>query len=202
MAKLVCTIELDKEKGITVKVNDAQGQLTQTVTMDGKSITLEVKSSSDTSTIVQKPDSVTVTCKDFKVDASGTITLLSQQASKWTSQQTLKLESTQDMTLTSSAKLTQTATQDVAISSSTGKVSVKASASKVELEAMQASMKATAGKAAVSGIQLELEGTAKADLKAPMITVDASAKLGLQSSGLADLKGSITNVGGSLVKLG
>ncbi|MCY1075144.1 hypothetical protein [Archangium lansingense] len=201
MAKLVCTIELDKEKGITVKVEDTQGQLTQTMTLDGEGITLEVKSSSDTSTIVQKADSVTVTCKDFKVTAD-TVTLESKQASKWTSQQTLELKSTQDMTFTSSAKLTQSATQDLALSSSTGKASMKASASKVELEGMQASLKATAGEAKVDGLQLALSGSAKAELKAPMVTVSAQGKLGLESTGMADLKGSITSVGGSLVKLG
>src|SRR5512140_2745539 len=124
MGKLVCTIELDKVKGVTVKVEDPDGQITQTITMDSKSITTEMKNSSATSTIVQKAESVTVTCQDFKVDAD-TITLLSKKDSKWTSQQKLTVESTQDMTFTSSAKLTQSATQDAKLSSS-AKVTVEA----------------------------------------------------------------------------
>lgn len=199
MGKLVCTIELDKEKGITVKVEDPDGQVTQTITMDSKSITTEMKNSSHTSTVVQKPESVTITCQDFKVDAD-TVTLLSKKASKWTSQQTLKLESTQDMTFTSSAKLTQSATQDAKLSSSTN-VNIEAT-SQLGLKGMQASMQATGGEAKVSGVTLKLAGQAQAEMSSPMTKVSGQGQLSLESSGIADLKGSMTNVGGSLVKLG
>ncbi|QRK06978.1 hypothetical protein JQX13_44120 [Archangium violaceum] len=198
MAKLVCTIEMDKTNGITVKVEDPQGQITQVMTMDSQSITIKMQNQSNTSTIVQKADSITVTVQDFTVNAD-TITLTSTKDSKWTSQQKLTLESTQDMTLTSSAKLTQSATQDAKLSS-TANVNVEAT-SNITLKGMQATLQATAGEAKVDGVMLKLNGQAQAEMAAPLATVSAQGKLSLESTGLADLKGTMTNVGG-IVKLG
>jgi hypothetical protein len=199
MAKLICTIDLDKEKGLIVTVEDPEGKLTQTVTLDGKAITLEVKSDSDTSTIVQKPDSISLTCKAFSVDAD-TITLQSKKESAWTSEKTLELKSTEDMTLTSSAKLTQKATKDAALSSDAN-VQVKAT-QKLALEAMEGQISATGGPLKLEGVKLELKGKSQAELGAPLIKVAAQGQLGLESSGVAELKGSMTSVSGSLVKLG
>jgi phage baseplate assembly protein gpV len=199
MAKLICTIDLDKEKGLIVTVEDPEGKLTQTVMLDGKAITLEVKSDSDTSTIVQKADSISVTCKAFSVDAD-TITLKSKKESAWTSEQTLKLESTKDMTLTSSAKLTQKATQDAVLSSSAN-LELKAT-QKLTLEGMQSQLSATGGPLKLEGVKLEMKGQSQAELGAPLIKVAAQGQLGLESSGIAELKGSMTSVSGSLVKLG
>lgn len=200
MGKLVCTVELDKDKGVTVKVENPDAQITQTVVMDGDSITIKVQGSSETSTIVQKDDSVTITCKDFTVDATGTLTLKSQQASSWKSQNTMALESTQDMTFTSNAKLTQSATSDAKLSSNT-KVGVEAG-TQLELKGMQASMAASGGEAKVEGLTLKMSGQTQAELSSAMTKVAAQGKLGLESSGLAELKGAMTTVGGSLVKLG
>jgi hypothetical protein len=199
MATLICTIELDKEQGLTIKVEDPDGKLTQTVTIDGKAITLEVKSDSDTSTIVQKPDGVTITCKAFAVDAE-TLTLKSKKASEWVSQETLKLESTKDMSLTSGAKLTQKASSDVALSSDAN-VQVKA-ASKLAMEGQQSQLDAKGGDLKLEGVNLKMSGKSQAELAAPMIKVAAKGQLGLESSGVAELKGSMTSVSGSLVKLG
>lgn len=199
MGKLVCTIELDKEKGITVKVEDPDGQITQTITMDAKSITTEMKNSSATSTVVQKAESVTVTCQDFTVDAD-TVTLKSKKVSKWTSQDTLTLESTKDMTFTSSAKLTQSATQDAKLSSS-AKVTIEAT-SDLAMQGMKASLTATGGEAKMEGLTIKLTGQSQAEMSAPMAKVSAQGSLALESTGIANLKGSMTNVEGSLVKLG
>jgi hypothetical protein len=200
MGKLVCTVELDKEKGVTVKVENADDQITQTLVMDGTSITITVKGSSETSTIVQKQDSIAITCKDFSVDATGTLSLKSQKASSWASQDVLTLESTKDMTFTSSAKLTQSATSDAKLSSNAN-VAVEAT-SKLDMKGMQTSLVASAGDNKLEGVNLKMAGKAQAELAAPMIKVAAQGKLGLESSGLADLKGSMTSVAGSLVKLG
>lgn len=199
MAKLVCTIEMDKTNGITVKVEDPEGQITQVMTMDSKSITLKMQDQSNTSTIVQKADNITVTVKDFVVSAE-TISMTSSKDSSWTSQQKLTLESTQDMTFTSSAKLTQSATQDAKLSSSAN-VNVEAT-SNLTLKGMQATLQATGGEAKVDGLTLKLNGQTQAEMAAPMATVTAQGKLSLESSGLTEVKGSMTNVGGSLVKLG
>lgn len=199
MAKLICTIDLDKEKGLIVTVEDPDGKLTQTVTLDGKSITLEVKSDSDTSTIVQKPDAVSVTCKAFTVEAD-TITLQSKKESAWTSEKTLELESTEDMTLTSSGKLTQKSTKDAVLSSGAN-LEVKAT-QKLKLEGMEGQLTASGGPLKLEGVKLEMKGKSQAELGAPLIKVAAQGQLGLESSGVAELKGSMTSVSGSLVKLG
>lgn len=200
MGKLVCTVELDKEKGVTVKVENADDQITQTVEMDGTSITITVKGSEETSTIVQKQDSVTITCKDFTVDATGTLTLKSAKASSWKSEDTLTVESTKDMSFTSSAKLNQSASSDASLSSNAN-VAIEA-ANKLDMKAMQTSLVASGGDNKVEGINLKMAGSAQAELGAPMVKVAAQAKLGLESSGMSELKGSITSVGGSVVKLG
>ena len=69
MSTLICTVEMSKSAGVTIKVTDSDGKVTQTVTMDGTTMTLKVADSSNTSTITQKEDSVTIKCKSFKVDA-------------------------------------------------------------------------------------------------------------------------------------
>jgi len=200
MGTLVCTIELDKQKGITVTVDNAEGQIVQTVTMDGTSITLKVAGQADTSTVVQKADSIVVTVKDFKVDAE-TITLLSSKTSDWKSQDTLTVESTKDMTFTSSAKLTQSATQDASLSSS-AKINVEATQA-LAMKGMTASMQATGGEAKVDGLTLKLSGTTDASMSGLNVKVSGQAALDLEAQGMANLKASgITSVSGALVKLG
>jgi hypothetical protein len=199
MGTLVCKIELDKTKGITVTVENADGQITQTLTMDGTSITTKVKGQSDTSTIVQKADSIVVTCKDFTLDTE-TITLKSSKASAWTSQDTLKVTSTKDMTLTSSAKLTQSATQDAKLSSSAN-VTVEAT-NALKASGLTAAMSATGGEAKVDGLTLKLSGQTNAEMAGAIAKVTAQGSLSLESTGIAKLQGSMTTVGGSLVKLG
>lgn len=200
MGKLVCTVELDKEKGVTVKVENADDSITQTVVMDGTSITITVKGSEETSTIVQKQDSIVMTCKDFTVDATGTLTLKSAKASSWTSQDTLSVESTKDMSVTSKAKFTQTVTQDAKLSSNAN-VTIEAT-QKLDMKGMQTSLAASGGENKIEGLTLKMSGQTQAELASAMIKVAAQAKLGLEASGMAELKGAMTTVGGSLVKLG
>ncbi len=199
MGKLICTIDLDKEKGLVVTVEDPDGKLSQTVTLDGKSITMEVKSDSDTSTIVQKPDAITITVKAFTLDAE-TITLQSKKESTWTSDDTLEVESSKTMKLVSSAKLVQKSTQDLELSSG-AKVEVKATQD-LTLEGNQGKITAKGGPLQLEGVKLEMQGKSQVDLKGPLIKVAADGQLGLESSGIAELKGSMTSVSGSLVKLG
>jgi hypothetical protein len=54
----------------------------------------------------------------------------------------------------------------------------------------------------VQGVTLKLAGQTQAEMTGAMTKVAATGKLDLEASGLANLKGSITSVGGSLVKLG
>ncbi|MFP2895531.1 hypothetical protein [Corallococcus sp. 4LFB] len=200
MGTLVCKIELDKEKGITVQVDNADDQITQTLVMDGTSITITVKGQQETSTIVQKQDSIVVTVKDLTFDTD-TITMKSKGVSKWTSQDTFTVESTKDMTLKTSAKLTQTATGDAKLSSSAN-VNIEATSKLAMKGNMGAEMVTSGGEAKVDGVTLKLAGKSQAELSGAMTKVSGTGKLDLESSGMANLKGSITSVGGSLVKLG
>ena len=56
----VCRVELSKTDGITVKLTDDKGKVTQSIVMDGKSITTTFKGKKKTSTITQKDLSVVI----------------------------------------------------------------------------------------------------------------------------------------------
>lgn len=200
MATLICTLEMDKEKGLIIKVEDPDGKLTQTVTIDGKAITLEVKNDSDTSTVVQKPDAVTITCKTFTVEAD-TIKLESKKDSEWRSSGELKFESEKDMSLTSSAKLTQKASKDASLTSDAD-IQLKASA-KLDLEGGKASkLEAKSENLELKGPILKLNGTHRVVMWGSLLKVAAKGELNLESKGPANLKGGTTNVKGSPVNLG
>jgi hypothetical protein len=73
VANLICTIQLDKKSGILVRI---QGEATtQTLTMDGTTLTLEVKGEAGTSTITQTADAVKIDCTTFTVNATGNATI-------------------------------------------------------------------------------------------------------------------------------
>jgi hypothetical protein len=134
------------------------------------------------------------------VDATGTLTLKSAKASSWTSQDVLKVESTKDMSLTSKAKFTQESTQDTSLKSS-AKMALEATQN-LDMKGMQTSLVASAGETKIEGLTLKMSGKTQAEMASAMIKVAAQGKLGLESSGLAELKGAMTMVGGQLVKLG
>ena len=67
-------IQLNNDSGVTLSLEDKSAGANQQTVFDGKSMTHTCKGSEGTSTIVQKPDSVTIDCKEFTVK-SDTITL-------------------------------------------------------------------------------------------------------------------------------
>jgi len=166
MGKLVCRVELDKQKGIVLTVENSEGKITQTVVMDGTKITTTVKGSSETSTITQKEDGIQIDCKAFTLNAE-TIKCIS---TKETSH-----ESGQDFNITSKSNLNASAT------------------SEAKYKAMNSSIESTS-ETKVSGVTLKLSGTASAELKSTAITVEASGMMDLKSSGIANLKGSIVTI--------
>ncbi len=107
MGTLVCRIELSKTEGITITVENNDDGIIQTAVLNGESITLK-SAGSETSTIVQKPDSITIDCKKFKLNA-GTIECISQQDTKHTSGAKYEVSSTTDMNLKTSTNLQATA---------------------------------------------------------------------------------------------
>ena len=67
---------------------------------------------------------------------------------------------------------------------------------------LTAAMSATGGEAKVDGLTLKLSGQTNAELAGAIAKVTAQGSLSLESTGIAKLQGSMTTVGGSLVKLG
>ena len=170
MGSLVCRIELDKEKGVLLTVENGDDQITQTIVMDGTSITTTVKGSKEPSTITQKQDSIAMVCKTFTLDAD-TITCRSKE-------KTLH-ESGQDFDITSGKNLN---------------VSAKSSA---EYKAKDTTIESTS-KTEIKGGTLVLSGTASAELKGASIKLDAQGLLDLVAGGAATLKGAVVNIKGKL----
>lgn len=184
MAKLVCTLEMSKERGVTITVVNADDGITQTLTMDGTTVTLVVKGESETSSWTQKAESIAISCKDFSVVASNSISCKAAKTATYAS-------TDGDTTISSGANLVQEATRDVEVSGNNVKVAATTAAS----------VKGTT--AEVSGTQsLALKGAAEATLAGAKVSVTADGQLALSSSGMAELKGSITTIGGSLIKAG
>lgn len=184
MAKLVCTLEMSKERGVTITVVNADDGITQTVTLDGTSLTLKVVGKSDQSSLTQTAEAIRIACKDFEVVASNSIV--------GTAANTIDLESTKgDTTMTSGANWVQSAIDDS-----------KISATNVKVEASSAATigGATAGLSATQS--LSLTGTAEATMSGGSVTVSADGTMSLKSTGTATLEGSMTTIKGSLIKAG
>lgn len=192
MGTLVCTIEMDKAAGLTVTIKNADANITQTIKMDGTMIELKVAGESATSIIHQDSEKISITCKQFEVTAEETISMSSGQASTWTSDDTLTVESAKDMSLSSDANVSVSG-QKIAATGDTEVSLSGASTSTVSL--------ASAGATVSSGGKLELS-QAQAAMSGVQVQVKADGMMSLESSGIATLKGSLTNVQGSLVNLG
>jgi len=198
MSTLVCRIELDKIEGITLTVENKDGQITQTAVMNGESITFTSKGKKETSTITQKPDSLVIKCKDFTLETE-TITCKSTKNTLHQSDQKFDIKSTQDMTLTSKAKLTEEATSDASLSGMKVTVSAK---DKAEISGLNTAVSAKA-KMEMEGVTLALKGKAQAEMEGgASLKVSSKGMLNLESTGVTTLKGSVTNIQGTMVKLG
>jgi hypothetical protein len=199
MTTLYCRIELKKDKGITVKVEDPQGQITQTVELDGASkfIKITCKDQENTSTITQRPDGIKIECKKFEI-AAETVTVTSTKETLHKSDDTLTIQSAKAMTLKTDDALSATATKDFSAKGQnlTGKADSKAA-----IQGMTLELKADQS-AKLAGAQVEVSGQATIEIKgAPSVKVESSGMLNLEGQ-MTTLKGQMTTVQGSLVKLG
>lgn len=184
MAKLVCTLEMSKERGVTITVEDVDGKVVQTLTMNGTSLVMKVKGEQEETSMTQTTEKVTISCKDFEVIARNSIVCTAAKSATHESRDG-------DTTIKSGARLLQKAQGDI-----------KASGANVEVEA-QSATKLKGTTVEVSGVQsLKLKGTAQAELQGAQVAVKADAQLSLESSGMASFKGSMTTIGGSLIKAG
>lgn len=206
---LVCSIELSKIAGITVKVQNESGKITQTIHMNGtsvtftvegeeskativqtaESVTTEVEGPEETSTITQTQDRVQVKCKAFEVLAD-TVTMKSTSDTTHESGKKFTVTSDSDMSLSSSAKLDMT---------STGKMTLGSSDT---LDAKATADATLSGKnVTVKGqMNLTLEGGLGAKISATNVDMSAKAKMDLAGA-LTTVGKDLTTVRGSLVKV-
>lgn len=197
MTVLLCRIELNKEKGLLLTVENAEGKITQTAVFDGTKITTTVKGSENTSTITQDADGVTIKCKAFTVDAD-TVTVKSKEDSVYKSEKKLSVESKEDMSLKSStAKLTASASTDF---SASGNSFTGSATQAMKLDGMTSEVKAT-DKVSLSGANIEGKATVKFDVSGVQVKVASSGTLDLEGQ-MSTLKGSIAKISAPMVKLG
>ncbi len=197
MGNLVCRIELHKKNGIIVTVENDTDQITQTMVFDGKKITTECKGQ-ETSTITQKPESITIKCKDFLVDAE-TITCNSSKDTKLDSKAKTDILSSQNFTINSGAKLTATSSSDMSMAGS--KVDIKGEKGDVSASGINVNLKAKAD-AKLDGLNASVKGKLKTDVDGSIVNV--SSKGVLNASGkITSVEGSaVMKIGGGVLKVG
>jgi hypothetical protein len=149
-------IELDKEAGITIQL--INGAITQTITIDGTSVTIEVKGPLGRSTYVQDQNNVRINCDNFMVQSKTIMCSASMSAIVESGASVLEL---------SPANASLTATE----------ASVNAEAA-VNIEA-GAACTVTAGAAAVvtagaaveiDGATVSITGLTSTEMEAPLMT--------------------------------
>ena len=148
MGTLVCTIELDKNAGLTVTIANADASTTQTIRLNGVTLELKVAGPGGTSTFTQSAEKIAIVCKQFEVKAEETIALHSVGASSWQSDRSIALSGTEKIGLSTPGSLTLEGQQMANLSSA------------------QTTVKADA--------VLKLESSALASLKAQMTQVQGS----------------------------
>ncbi len=180
---LTCKLLKSKTGGVTIEVVNGDDTVTQTVTMDGTTLKLEVAGTSESSSITMVQDKITIDTKDLVVTTRDTISCTAAGAATY--------ESSEDTTINSSANLVQSATSDVKVSGANVELTADSDASMAGLTAQVA-----------ASTSLELSGTSEATLSGATVKVSADSMLSAESSGMATLGGSMTTIKGSLITAG
>jgi hypothetical protein len=181
---LVCTFEASKTGGVTIKVVKADESITQTVTMDGTTMKLQVAGSEETSSITIEEAKITIDTKDLVITASNTIDCKAESTASFQSKETTTIEST-------SADVVVTASTDVTISGDNVSLSADTAAT----------MKGSTAEVSASQ-SLTLTGTSDATMSGGSVSVSADSTLSAESTGTATLGGSMTTIKGSLITAG
>lgn len=129
MSALFCRVELNKTEGIVITLDNKDGKIVHTIVLNGDYITTTSKGSDGTSTIVQAPDKISMTCKTFELSAE-TITCKSSN--------TTKLSSASDFSINSDANLNVKAAMNMALKATnidlTGSAQITGKASLIKLQ--------------------------------------------------------------------
>ena len=193
---LVCKIELSQTDGITLTVINKDGKITQTAVFNGTSIVHTCKGESDTSTITQTSDSITVKCKNYTVEAE-TIVCKSTKNTTHKAEGTFTIDSTDKATFKSAAATDISAATDLKMSSADFSSTATNSA---KLSALTTTVNGDT-KATVKGLELELAATTNANMKGLAVKVAADTTMDVEGL-TTTVKGQLTNIQGTLVKLG
>ncbi|MFT6990068.1 MAG: hypothetical protein ACJASL_002046 [Paraglaciecola sp.] len=129
MSALFCRVELNKTDGITITLDNKNGNITHTLVFNGENITTTSKGDSGTSTITQAPDKIIMDCKTFELTAE-TITCSASD--------TTDLSSGSDFSIKSDANLNTKAAMDVAVDGTninlTGSAQISGTAALIKLQ--------------------------------------------------------------------
>lgn len=165
MGTLVCRIELDKQKGVILTVENGSDKITQTIVMDGTNIQTTVSGSDGASTITQDQNGIMIDCKSFVLNA-----------------ETIECNSSRTTDLTS-GEGTTIAGQDVSVSADSG----------VDVSAMNVKVDGDA-ETKISGLKLTLSGKNAAEFKAGSIKVNSQGMMDLNGGGMLKIQGAIVNI--------
>ena len=135
--------------------------------MDGTNITTTVNGSDETSTIIQKQDSIALKCKTFTLDAE-TITCKSTKETLHESGQNFNIKSGQDFDIKSGKNIGVSAT------------------SNAEYNAVNTTVKSTV-KTEIKGVSIKLDATGMMDL--------ISSGIATLEGSVVNIKGKVNNIG-------
>jgi hypothetical protein len=183
--------------GTTLTITVKDDNSATTVTQNVDSLEFKVAGPEETSTVMQKQDSVLVTVKNFTVDAEK-IEMTSSADTSHTASGKYTVAATGDLSLSSDAKVKTTSTGDTLITATgalTAKATMDATVKGQNLLA-EGTMGATLKGGTtvdVKGLQIGIAATAKLEMAGPMTNVGKN---------ITTISGQMVKVEGTLVKLG
>ena len=193
---LECKIQLDKKKGIILTVIGEDANNTQVVTLDGSKVTITVKDSKNTSTIVQMPESIAVKCKTFTIDAESIQTTSTKKT-------TVVSDGTLDMKIKDRCSVDGSAGIDIQSAKAMnirGATLVAKADQEATLQSQTVNVKGGT-KVAISAASTEVKGSTSTKIDGMTVSIKASTSMDVQGL-TTTVKGQMTNVKGSMVKLG
>ncbi|MEY2699887.1 MAG: hypothetical protein RIQ52_642 [Pseudomonadota bacterium] len=179
---LECRIELNKTGGVTIHVEDAEAKKSQEIRLDGNSMTSTVKDGSNTSTIIQKPDSIAIACSKFSVVADE-VTVTSKQKTTLESDGTTSLTSKGSL----SAKTDDTASIE-AVSNLNLKAMAISSTADTSAKVKASTITEQADSISIEGQSTTVSGSASTTVSGMSVSVKADTTM--------NVEGMTTNVKG------
>ena len=183
MSTFTCRIELNKTEGLTISVDNEDGKILQVIKMNGTTIETTCKGEDETSTITQAPDSISMTCKSFSLNAE-TVEIKAKTSVTQSSDGTFSIKSEDALSLKTENTFTAESSSDFSAQGSS--VNVKATSGAADVSA--------ASSLSLKGQSATLEGQSEATVKGMNVSANGSVKVAVQ--------GQMVSVSGTQVALG